>query len=411
MTKKERKALKRIGSLHRMAIGGGSPNEREQARKKLEAELKNLGKTWNDIPSLLMQEQQAELEEKQEQAAAQGATYNPATGLAIKPSDVSCIDLIDHMLRQYLDLKDHEFTAVTLWALHTHIFERFEHTPRLALMSPVADCGKSTVMAILSKLVARPELRSNTTAAAIYWLLDQGTRTLLLDEMDNADLLNNSVLRSVLNSGYQRSGSTIGRFIGGRSKQFSTFAPMALAAINTYKPLPWPILSRSLIVDMQRSKKPLRRYDSKDTEDLDIVRDQIWLWARSDPKLNHNPEMPAGLRVGRPQNNWRALRTRGQCRPKKIPRRGGWFLPLPVLKDVYAGSALGLASTLARRGSIYPPCRCTLWRPSSSRHASQAKPISCPPSGSNGCTRSSMTASHHCARERRAGEAPQPTWQ
>ena len=68
-----------------------------------------------------MQEQQAELEEKQEQAAAQGATYNPATGLAIKPSDVSCIDLIDHMLRQYLDLKDHEFTAVTLWALHTHL--------------------------------------------------------------------------------------------------------------------------------------------------------------------------------------------------------------------------------------------------------------------------------------------------
>jgi hypothetical protein len=30
--------------------------------------------------------------------------------------------------------------------------------------------------------------------------------------------------------------------------------------------------------------------------------------------------------------------------PKKLPRRGGWFLPLPVLKDVYAGSPLGLAS-------------------------------------------------------------------
>jgi hypothetical protein len=29
---------------------------------------------------------------------------------------------------------------------------------------------------------------------------------------------------------------------------------------------------------------------------------------------------------------------------KKLPRRGGWFLPLSVLKDVYAGSPLGLAS-------------------------------------------------------------------
>ena len=41
--------------------------------------------------------------------------------------------------------------------------------------------------------------------------------------------------------------------------------------------------------------------------------------------------------------------------------------------------ALSLGSTLARRGSIYPPCRCIPWRPSSSRHASQAKPKSCRP--------------------------------
>jgi len=178
-------------------------------------------------------------------------------------------------------------------------------TPRLTLMSPAPDCGKTTAMSILEKLVARPEKSDNTTAAAIYWLLDQGSRTFLLDEMDNAELLHNGTLRSVLNSGHRR-GGTIRRFIGGRPKRFPTFAPMALAAINTHQPLPWPILSRSIRINMQRSRKPLRRFDSNDTEDLDIVRGQVWLWARPDLKLNLDPEMPTGLRT-RPRDNWLPL--------------------------------------------------------------------------------------------------------
>jgi hypothetical protein len=305
VTKQQRKTLKRIGNLHRMMAGGGSPNEREQARARLEAELKKLGKTWNDLADLLIQEKQAELEEKQEQAAAQGATYDPQTEAAIKPKGIPCIDLVYDQLTRYLDLKDHEFTAVTLWILHTHVFERFMCTPRLTLMSPAPDCGKTTALSILEKLVARPEKSDNTTAAAIYWLLDQGSRTFLLDEMDNAELLRNGTLRSVLNSGHRR-GGTIRRFISGRPKRFSTFAPMALAAINTHQPLPWPILSRSIRIDMQRSRKPLQRFDSRDTEDLDIVRGQVWLWAHPDLKLSPNPRIPSGLRT-RPRDNWLPL--------------------------------------------------------------------------------------------------------
>src|SRR5262249_19265324 len=202
----------------------------------------------------------------------------------------------------------HEFTAVTLWVLHTHVFERFEHTPRLLILSPVADCGKSAVMDVMNKLVAKPALRSGTTPAAIYWLLDhKGPQTMLLDEFDNADLRNNPVLRQLINSGYKRSGAKIDRFIGGLPKSFSVFTPVAMAAINTNKPIPFPILSRSHVISMHRSKKELRRFDSKDTEDLDIVRGQAWLWAGPDLKLQPNPEMPKGLRRGRPRDKWRAM--------------------------------------------------------------------------------------------------------
>ena len=76
MTKQERKDLKRIGDLFRKMMNAASTApESKQAREKLEALLKRLGKTWSDLGDLLAQEKQAEEEEKAERAAAQGATY------------------------------------------------------------------------------------------------------------------------------------------------------------------------------------------------------------------------------------------------------------------------------------------------------------------------------------------------
>ena len=50
------------------------------------------------------------------------------------------------MLEEYVALRPHEYIAVALWALHTHVYDRFMVTPRLALRSPVADCGKTTLL-------------------------------------------------------------------------------------------------------------------------------------------------------------------------------------------------------------------------------------------------------------------------
>jgi hypothetical protein len=37
------------------------------------------------------------------------------------------------------------------------------------------------------------------------------------------------------------------------------------------------------------------------------IRNEIWLWARPDLKLDPRPQMPKGLRVGRPRDKWRPL--------------------------------------------------------------------------------------------------------
>ena len=305
MTRQERKTYKRIGNLFRLIMGGATEGEREAARAKLDAELKKLGKTFSDMSDLLALEKQVELEEKQEQAAAQGATYDPQTDTVVNPQGIPCIDLVYEVLKLYTDLREHEYVAISLWALHTYVFERFMHTPRLTLLSPVAECGKSRVLTVLEKLVYRAEKVDDATPASVYWLLDERKRTMLLDEMDNADLMNNPNMRRVINGGFEPSGR-INRQISGSLKSFSTFAPMALAAINSHRPIPFPILSRSIIINLQRSRKNLE-FTSNTIEGLDLVRGQIWLWARPDLELNPNPEMPAGLRMGRPRDKWRAL--------------------------------------------------------------------------------------------------------
>ena len=44
--------------------------------------------------------------------------------------------------------------AVTLWAAHTHLVGQFESTPRLALLSPEKQCGKSRTLELLELVCA-----------------------------------------------------------------------------------------------------------------------------------------------------------------------------------------------------------------------------------------------------------------
>jgi hypothetical protein len=285
------KQLKRVRDLHARVVGGSTPQEREAAWQKLDAYLRKIGKGWNDIPALL-------------------AEANPAAPF-VDPRDaeppesysnVTPADTARHLLEQYLALRPHEYIATALWILHTFVYDRFMFTPRLALISPVHNCGKTTLLDILKATVARAEKFEDPTAAAIYYAADE-RRTLLIDEVDNLDLLTRANMRSIFNGGYRRGGN-VPRVAGGRRRRFSTFAPIAIASIGS---LPLPQMSRSVVIHMERytGAEPLKRFDSNDREDLDAVYRHIAAWVR-DADINLDPEMPAEVR-GRFADNWRPL--------------------------------------------------------------------------------------------------------
>ena len=235
--------LRQIVSLYQMSERGSQEGVDEPIKNEAAvayfALLRLLGKyglSLGDIPELQRQHE-AEVAAKAAAAPAAAAAAGTASG-------PNALELTHHILQGYIDVQSHEYVGIALWILSTHVFDRFQITPRLALLSPVRGCDKTKVLLLLERLVDNPERHDNITAAALFRIIERASPTLLLDEGDNLGLKIDRVMRSVLNSGHLMGGS-ITRVIRGRPQAFPTFAPAAISAIGT---LPLPLLHRSAAV-------------------------------------------------------------------------------------------------------------------------------------------------------------------
>jgi hypothetical protein len=213
----------------------------------------------------------------------------------------------------------HAAIAVTLWAAHTHLAAAFESTPRLALLSPEKQCGKSRVLELLDLLCAGAETLSDASAAYLYRRIGAENRppvTILLDEADAIWKRGKSdeaaeALRSIVNAGHRRN-ATVGRVeMNGTSAKltrFPVYAPAAVAGIGT---LPDTILDRAVIIRMRRRApdERVRDYRERTTRpEGEALRDQLAAWTAhvagqvGDPW----PDIPPGV-ADRPADVWEPL--------------------------------------------------------------------------------------------------------
>lgn len=168
-------------------------NEAANAFPVLLRLLGKYGLSISDVPELQRQHEQNE--------AAKRASSTTA-----KDDGPNVLELLLHVLKTYDDIEEYEFIGIALWVLYKHVFEHFQISPRLALLSPVPGCGKTKTLKLMNALVANPELHSSITQASLCRVIDDATPTLLLDEGDNAGLKVNATLRAVLNDGWTAGG-------------------------------------------------------------------------------------------------------------------------------------------------------------------------------------------------------------
>lgn len=220
----------------------------------------------------------------------------PAIGVTMKIGTTevktNIFDLVYDLLEQHVATEPHYLVGATLWALHTHVYRKFEISPRLAILSPVEESGKSTILKVIKGIVWNPKYLIDPTAASIFRVASDVS--LLLDEVDNVKI--DRQLRAIFNSGHM-AGGQVPRVILGETTYFPVFGPLALAGIGT---LPPTLLSRSLIVHIHRSDtKP--RFNK--IEEAYGVGRLVEEWA-ANVKLHPDPVVPL---KGRAADNWRVL--------------------------------------------------------------------------------------------------------
>lgn len=170
------------------------------------------------------------------------------------PEPVNGAELADEikaLFDRYLYLPNGASAAVTLWVIHTYGLECFEITPRLAILSPMPGCGKSTLMDLISMLSYRPLMLSSITAAAMFRIIAEHKPTLLIDEADTF-LRGNEELRGIINAGYEQGGKVSRVEVVNKKQVVSLFPCYGACAIAGIGGMHKTIQERSVNVVMER---------------------------------------------------------------------------------------------------------------------------------------------------------------
>jgi putative DNA primase/helicase len=216
------------------------------------------------------------------------------------------LDEIVACLRDYLVLPSGSAEIIALWVLHTHVFDCFTITPRLAITSPEKGCGKTTLLDVIHQLAARSLSTSSATTSAVFRIVEMKAPTLLIDEADTF-LKDNDELRGVLNTGHRRGGQ-VTRTVGEdfEPRQFTTWSPAAIAMIGR---LPDTLDDRAITIRLRR-RKPIERvraFRSDRAGELRVLAQKAARWALDNRQTLTAADPETGELVNRSADNWRPL--------------------------------------------------------------------------------------------------------
>lgn len=198
--------------------------------------------------------------------------------------------------------------AMALWAAMTWFIDVVQVAPLAVITAPEKRCGKSQLLFLLSRVVARPLMASNISPAALYRAIEAWQPTLLVDEADSF-MKDNEPLRGVLNSGHTREAAYVVRVEGESHtpKRFSTWGAKALAGIGS---LAGTLMDRAIILELRR-KLPHEEVDRLRHAEpglFDELAAKLARFAKDNKEAVRlaRPELPPTLN-DRAQDNWEPL--------------------------------------------------------------------------------------------------------
>ena len=161
------------------------------------------------------------------------------------------LDRVEDFYRRHFILEPGVPLLLSVWTVHTFMFQEFGHTPYIDINSPVKGCAKTTLSAAISRISKNGMLVVNPTGPSIFRTIDQKQPTLVIDE---AALQKDSLLLTIANAGFSRISGVVPRVFKDGVQMYNVFCPKVFASLN---PLPETVMDRSIRIPM----KGLRRED------------------------------------------------------------------------------------------------------------------------------------------------------
>src|SRR5262249_46367026 len=130
------------------------------------------------------------LDSEVEKRRAESPTQDHSVSLADPepwPNAVDGAALLEEVqsaFTSHLTLPPGAATALATWILFAHAHDAFQVSPIIAVTSPEPECGKSTLLMLLSAMTPRPLPASNITAACLFRAVEEYCPTPVIDDDD-----------------------------------------------------------------------------------------------------------------------------------------------------------------------------------------------------------------------------------
>lgn len=242
-------------------------------------------------------------------------TYHDDSGMFVKidpyPEPVILSNLlgeISSIVKNCVVLSNEEANAIALWVIFSYCMDAANFAPILNITSPEKRCGKSTLAALLTRLVYRPIAVSNITVAALFRSIEKWSPTLIIDEGDSFVGLNEE-LRGILNSGHSKDLAYTIRCVGKNHEptRFKTWCAKVIVGIGS---LPDTVTDRSIVIQLKRKlvEDEVKNFRNYPASEIKILVSKCMRFREDSlTQLEQlNVTMPQSL-SDRAANNWEPL--------------------------------------------------------------------------------------------------------
>lgn len=171
--------------------------------------------------------------------------------------------LIREFLKTYINFPNPVYADIcALWALGTHVFDRFDTFGYMVITASVRRAGKTTLAELVSFVSASPAFGTSMTASIMRRLIAKGS-TMFFDEAESLNSEAASAQREYLNAGNRRGGMVYMPGAGPDEViEYPAFGPKCFILIGDVNDT---LRDRSIPIELQRARapKPYRRSEAE----------------------------------------------------------------------------------------------------------------------------------------------------